>query len=261
MIHFVGAGPGAVDLISVRGARLLGEADVVVYAGSLVNPELLTYCKPACVTHDSARMTLSQIVEVMRDAEERGLACVRLHTGDPALYGAIGEQMAELDRLGIAYDVVPGISSLFGAAAALKAEYTLPGVSQSLIVTRAEGRTAVPQAERLRSLAAHGCTMALFLSAGMLDRVQEELMAGGFAPTTPAALVYKATWPDEVVCRCTVGTLAACAAEQGISRTALVVVGDVLAADGTPSRLYDAGFSHGYRAQTVPTEGGEAQCS
>lgn len=261
MIHFVGAGPGAVDLISVRGARLLAEADVVVYAGSLVNPELLTYCKPTCVAHDSAHMTLAQIVEVMRVAEERGQACVRLHTGDPALFGAIGEQMAELDRLGISYEVVPGVSSLFGAAAALGCEYTLPGVSQSLIVTRAEGRTAVPERERLRSLASHGCTMALFLSAGLLEQVQGELVAGGYDPDTPAALVYKASWPDEAVYRCTVGTLAACAAEHGVCKTALVVVGDVLAGRGEPSRLYDAGFSHGYRTASSANEAGGASCA
>lgn len=247
MIHFVGAGPGATDLITVRGARLLAEADVVVYAGSLVNPELLEMCKPTCTVYDSSRMALEQIVDVLCDAEARGLACVRLHTGDPALYGAHGEQMAELDKRGVAYDVVPGVSSLFGAAAALGVEYTVPEVSQSVIVTRMEGRTPMPEGEMLRDLAAHGCTLALFLSAGLLGKVQEELLLGGVAPSTPAAIVVRATWPDEAVYRCDVGTLAKCAADHGVQRTALVVVGECLNANDTRSQLYSAGFSHGYR--------------
>ena len=256
MIHFVGAGPGAADLITVRGARLLAEADVVVYAGSLVNPELLGLCGDRCVCHDSSSMTLEQVLGVMVAAESSGADCVRLHTGDPSLYGAIREQMAALDEAGIAYDVVPGVSSLFGAAAALRAEYTLPEVSQSLIVTRMAGRTPVPERERLRELATHGCTMALFLSAGLLGQVEEELMAGGYDPQTPAALVYKATWPDERVCRCTVGTLASSAREHDMRRMTLVVVGDVLASDGARSRLYAPGFSHGFRAAAGAQEGG-----
>lgn len=256
MIHFVGAGPGAADLITVRGARLLAEADVVVYAGSLVNPELLALCGPECKTYDSASMTLEEVVGVMEQAESQGLTCVRLHTGDPSLYGAIAEQMEALESLGIAYDVVPGVSSLFGAAAALRAEYTLPGVSQTLIVTRAEGRTPVPERERLRLLASHGCTMALFLSAGLLEGAERDLVDGGYAPDTPAAIVYRATWPDEAVYRCTVGTLAACAREHGVTKTALVVVGDVLEARGERSKLYDPAFSHGYREASQPDEGG-----
>lgn len=248
MIHFVGAGPGAPDLITVRGARLLKEADVIIYAGSLVNPELLEFRKPTCTVFDSASMTLEETVQVMRDAQERGLACVRLHTGDPSLYGAIAEQMTALDAVGIDYDVVPGVSSLFGAAAALKTEYTLPGVSQSLIVTRAAGRTPVPDRERLSFLAAHGCTMALFLSTGLLAKAQTELLAGGYAPQTPAAIVYRATWPDEAVYRCTVATLADCAKTHGITKTALVIVGDALDGHGERSKLYDPEFSHGYRA-------------
>ncbi len=248
MIHFVGAGPGAPDLITVRGARLLKEADVIIYAGSLVNPELLEFRKPTCTVFDSASMTLEETIQVMRDAQERGLECVRLHTGDPSLYGAIAEQMTALDAVGIDYDVVPGVSSLFGAAAALKTEYTLPGVSQSLIVTRAAGRTPVPDRERLSLLAAHGCTMALFLSTGLLAKAQTELLAGGYAPQTPAAIVYRATWPDEAVYRCTVATLADCAKTHGITKTALVIVGDALDGHGERSKLYDPEFSHGYRA-------------
>ena len=253
MIHFVGAGPGAPDLITLRGARLLGEADVVVYAGSLVNPELLDLCQQECEIHDSSRMTLEEVVEVMRASEAAGKECVRLHTGDPSLYGAHREQMDELDRLGIDYDVVPGVSSLMGAAAALRAEYTLPGVSQSVVVTRMEGRTPMPEGERLAGFAAHGCTIALFLSAGLLEQAQEELLSGGYDPEAPAAIVYRATWPEEATYHCTVGTLAACAYEHQVTRQALVVVGECLGALRERSRLYDPSFSHGYREATGQT--------
>ena len=247
MIHFVGAGPGAPDLITVRGERLLATTDVVIYAGSLVSPDLLASCPPYCEIHDSATMTLEETVEVMREADGAGKDCVRLHTGDPALFGAIAEQMAELDRLGIAYEVVPGVSALFGATAALRCELTQPGVSQSLVITRAEGRTPVPEGERLRLLASHGCTMALFLSAGLLRQAQEELLLGGYPSETPAAIVYRATWPDEAIYRCTIGTLARCAEEHDVGRSALVVIGDVLKGQGGRSKLYDPGFAHGYR--------------
>lgn len=250
MIHFVGAGPGAPDLITLRGARLLEEADVVIYAGSLVNPALLDLCSEGCVVYDSSGMTLEEVVEVMRESDQEGKNCVRLHTGDPSLYGAHREQMDELDRLGIDYDVVPGVSSLMGVAAALRAEYTLPGVSQSLVVTRMEGRTPMPLGEDLAGFAAHGCTLALFLSAGLLESAQQELLAGGYAPDTPAAIVYRATWPDEAIYRCTVGTLAACAREHGVTRQALVTVGEFLGRAQERSRLYDPSFSHGYRAAT-----------
>lgn len=257
VIHFVGAGPGATDLITVRGARLLAEADVVVYAGSLVNPELMELCRPTCELHDSSGMTLGQIVDVLCDAEARGLACVRLHTGDPALYGAHGEQMDELARRGVPFDVVPGVSSLFGASAALGVEYTVPEVSQSVVVTRMEGRTPMPEGERLRDLAGHGCTVVLFLSATLLREAQAELLAAGRGADEPAAIVVRATWPDEAVYPCTVGTLADCAARNGVSRTALVVVGECLGAHRTRSRLYDAAFRHGYRT-TGAREGGDS---
>lgn len=247
MVHFVGAGCGAPDLITVRGARLIAEADVVIYAGSLVNPELLRYAKEDCELHDSARMTLEQVLAVIRAAEEVGKTTVRLHTGDPSLYGAVREQFDALDALGIAYNVCPGVSALSGVAAALKAEYTLPEVSQTLIVTRMEGRTPVPEREKLRALAAHGASMALFLSAGLLDRAQEELLAGGYAPDTPAAIVYKASWPEEKVFRCRVDELAAVAARNGIRKTALVVVGEFLGGDYARSRLYAPDFSTEFR--------------
>ncbi|MCI9424195.1 MAG: precorrin-4 C(11)-methyltransferase [Flavonifractor sp.] len=247
MIHFIGAGPGGEDLITVRGARLLGEADVIIYAGSLVNPALLKYKREGCVVHDSAGMTLEEVLSVMRETEAAGGDTVRLHTGDPALYGAIREQMDALDRLGLAYDVTPGVSAFSGAAAALQAEYTLPEVSQSVIITRMAGRTPVPEGEQLRKLAAHGCTMVLFLSIGLLEQVEEELLAGGYAPDTPAAIVYKATWPEERVYRCTVATLAQTAREHHVTKTALITVGGFLGDQYERSKLYDPGFTHGYR--------------
>ena len=248
MIHFVGAGSGAADLITIRGARLLQEADVIIYAGSLVNPALLDYARPDAEVRNSAHMTLEEVIEVMKAAEAMGKTTVRLHTGDPSLYGAHREQMDLLDEAGIAYDVVPGVSSFCGAAAALKAEYTLPNVSQSVIITRMEGRTPVPEGEKLRSMASHGCTMVLFLSTSLLDGAVEELLAGGaYTSETPAAIVYKATWPDERVWRCTVGTLAETAREAGVKNTALIVIGGFLGDAYDRSRLYDPTFTHMFR--------------
>lgn len=244
MIHFVGAGPGAVDLITLRGQKLLSEADLVVYAGSLVNGALLEGCKPSCVQMDSARMTLSEVIDAMCGQDG---CVVRLHTGDPSIYGAIREQMDALVARGIPYDVVPGVSSFCAAAAALNAEYTLPGVSQTVIISRMAGRTPVPDRESIRSLAAHGATMVLFLSAGMLNALVLELIEGGYAEDTPAAVVYKASWPDQIVLRGSVGTIAALAAARGIMSTALVLVGGFLGDDYELSRLYDASFSHGFR--------------
>ena len=248
MIHFVGAGCGAADLITVRGKRLLEEADVIVYAGSLVNPALLDYRKDGCRVYDSAKMTLEEVLNVMLAAEEAGKATVRLHTGDPCLYGAIREQMDELDKRGVAYDYCPGVSAFSGAAAALKMEYTLPEVSQSVVITRMAGRTPVPERESIRSFAAHGATMVLFLSAGLLKQTQAELLAGGYSPDTPAAIVYKASWPDEKRCLCTVGTLDDCARENGISKIALIIVGDAVKQSGyARSKLYDPTFSTEFR--------------
>ena len=248
MIHFVGAGCGAADLITVRGKRLLEEADVIVYAGSLVNPALLDYRKDGCLVYDSAKMTLEEVLNVMLAAEEAGKTTVRLHTGDPCLYGAIREQMDELDKRGVAYDYCPGVSAFSGAAATLKMEYTLPEVSQSVVITRMAGRTPVPERESIRSFAAHGATMVLFLSAGLLKQTQAELLAGGYSPDTPAAIVYKASWPDEKRCLCTVGTLDDCARENGISKIALIIVGDAVKQSGyARSKLYDPTFSTEFR--------------
>lgn len=247
MIHFIGAGPGAADLITVRGARLLREADVIIYAGSLVNPALLENKKEDCAVYDSASMTLEDVIDVMKATEASGGTTVRLHTGDPSLYGAIREQMDRLDELEIAYDVTPGVSSFSGAAAALEAEYTLPEVSQSVIITRMAGRTPVPEREKLSKMASHGCTMVLFLSTGLLEDVERELMEGGYEPDTTAAIVYKATWPEQRVYRCTVSTLARTAKENQVTKTALITVGGFLGGQYERSKLYDPGFTHGYR--------------
>ena len=247
MVNFVGAGCGAADLITVRGKGLLEKADVIIYAGSLVNPELLKYAKADCEIHNSAYMTLDEVISVMEQAEKNGKNTVRLHTGDPSLYGAIREQMDKLDKLGIAYEICPGVSSFCGAAAALKAEYTLPEVSQTVIITRMAGRTPVSDSESIEKLAAHGSTMVIFLSTGLLKELAEQLIKGGYTAETPAAIVYKASWADEKVCRCTVGTLFETAETNGIKKTALITVGNFLGDDYALSKLYDEGFETEFR--------------
>ena len=251
MIHFVGAGCGAPDLITVRGLRLLEQADVIIYAGSLVNPELLQSAKSGCEIHNSANMTLDEVIAVMQRTESGSKMTVRLHTGDPSIFGAIREQIDRLDALGLAYDICPGVSSFCGAAAALRAEYTLPEVSQTVILTRMAGRTPVPECEQIRALAAHHATMVIFLSAGMTAALSAELIAGGYEPETPAAIVYKASWPDEKICRCTVGTLAETAQKNGIRKTALITVGDFLGDDYALSKLYDPAFETEFREAKI----------
>ena len=254
MIHFVGAGPGAPDLITLRGAALLEQADCVIYAGSLVNPALLERTKQGCEIHNSAAMTLEQVLAVMEAMEAAGKDTVRLHTGDPSLFGAIREQMDALDARGIPYDDTPGVSSFSGAAAALNAEYTLPGVSQTLIISRMAGRTPVPEGEDLAALARHGASLVLFLSSGLLEQVQEELLRGGYGPETPAAIVYKATWPEEKVVRCTVATLAQRGREENIRKTALLLIGDFLDPRYQRSKLYDPTFATEFRPAQAPEE-------
>lgn len=251
MVHFVGAGPGAPDLITVRGKALLEEADVVIYAGSLVNPQLLEYTKDICTIHNCARMTLEEVISVMEKAEAAGRTTVRLHTGDPCIYGAIREQMDILDEKGIAYDYCPGVSAFCGAASALNLEYTLPEISQSVVITRMEGRTPVPSKESIQSFAAHNASMVIFLSTGMLEELSRRLIEGGYTADTPAAIVYKATWPDEKKFICTVGTLAQTAKENDITKTALMIVGDtVAAAYYERSKLYDPTFTTEFREAT-----------
>ena len=219
-IHFVGAGSGAADLITLRGKQYLEEADTIIYAGSLVNPQLLDYAKAGCSIYNSAHMTLEEVLEVMRQDVKAEKQVVRLHTGDPCLYGAIREQMDVLDEENIPYDYCPGVSSFCGAASALNLEYTLPNISQSVIITRMAGRTPVPEKESIESFAAHHATMVVFLSTGLLEELSARLIAGGYSADTPAAIVYKATWPDEKKFICTVGTLAQTAKENNITKTA-----------------------------------------
>ena len=231
MVHFIGAGPGAPDLITVRGQKLLGEADIIIYAGSLVNPELLDLKKEGCVVYNS-----------------KGQTVARLHTGDPCLYGAIREQIDALDALGIAHDDCPGVSSFCGAAAALEMEYTLPDISQSVVITRMAGRTPVPERESIASFAAHQATMVVFLSTGLLEELSRELIAGGYTADTPAAIVYKATWPEEKTFVCTVGTLAETAKKNQITKTALMIIGNAVSQGNyRRSDLYNPAFTTEFR--------------
>lgn len=252
MVHFVGAGPGAVDLITVRGMKLIGEADVIIYAGSLVNPELLSYKKDSAQVHNSALMTLDEVIEVMKEAHSADKDIVRLHTGEPSIYGAVREQMDRLDELGISYDSTPGVSACFGAASALNIEYTLPSQSQTLIITRMEGKTPVPTNESIETLASHGASMAIYLSSGMLEELTRRLIAGGYKEDTPAAIVYKATWPDQMCLTGTLKDIPSLGREHGINRLAVVLVGAaVLHKDYDLSRLYADDYTTGYRKAKV----------
>ena len=251
MIHFVGAGSGAPDLITLRGKTFLEQADVIIYAGSLENPQLLDYAKEGCQIYNSAKMTLEEVLDVMFAAEEEKKMTVRLHTGDPCLYGAIREQMDVLDEKGIEYDYTPGVSSFCGAASALNLEYTLPDVSQTVIITRMAGRTPVPEKEEIAKLASHRATMVVFLSTGLLEQLSERLIAGGYTADTPAAIVYKATWEDEKAFVCTVGTLAETAKKNNITKTALMIIGDVVThSHYNRSELYNPAFTTEFREAT-----------
>ncbi len=251
MVHFVGAGPGAEDLITLRGKQLIEQADVIIYAGSLVNPDILNYAAKTCELHDSSRLTLDEVIGIISSAEKEGRTTVRLHTGDPSVYGAIREQMDLLSRAGIRYDVVPGVSSFCGAAAALNMEYTLPGVSQTVIITRMEGRTPVPAGESIEELARHKATMVFFLSAHDTRSLSERLIRAGLSPDTPCALLYHATWEDEQSFICTLKTLHETAAENNIQKTALIIVGEAVLQSGYDrSKLYSPEFTTGYRKGT-----------
>ncbi len=246
-VHIVGAGPGDPELITRKGYRLVQEADVVIYAGSLVNPAILEACKKGCEIHNSASMSLDDVLAVTKASVAEGKTVVRLHTGDPAIYGAIQEQMDALKEMGITYDVTPGVSSFLATAAALQQEYTLPNVTQTVIITRMEGRTPMPEKEKLSMLASHGATMCIFLSVQMIDKVAAELIEGGYDKTTPVAIVVKASWPDQRIIRGTLETIADVVAEEGVIRQAMIVVSRVLDTDYELSKLYDKGFAHMYR--------------
>jgi len=251
-VLFVGAGPGDPELITLKGLRALQQADLVVYAGSLVNPALLDECHKNCEIHDSAPLNLDQVLDILIAGAKSGQRVVRLHTGDPALYGAIQEQMEALDAADVLYRVIPGVTATFAAAASLKQELTLPGVSQTLVLTRLAGRTPVPDAEALRNIARIGGTICLYLSVAMMDKLVAELLAGGiFTQQTPVAVVYRASWPDEKIVEGTLADIAEKVTEASITRQALILVGEVLKArqQGVPekSKLYDPGFAHGYR--------------
>lgn len=247
MIYFVGAGSGAIDLITVRGQKLLEKADVVIYAGSLVNADILKCTKENCKILNSAYMTLTEVIDEMEKADKNGLNTVRLHTGDPSLYGAIKEQIDILKNKNIEFDICPGVSSFSAAAASLGIEYTLPDVSQSLIITRAEGRTSVPKGESLSSFASHNSTMVLFLSSSLAQKVQDELICGGYLPDTPVAVVYKASWPDEKIIRTKLSKLSDDMNRENITKTALIIVGNVLDSTYSLSKLYDENFTTEYR--------------
>ncbi|EGS32695.1 precorrin-4 C(11)-methyltransferase [Veillonella sp. oral taxon 780] len=246
-VHIVGAGPGDPELITRKGYRLVQEADVVIYAGSLVNPAILEACKEGCEIHNSASMSLDDVLAVTKASVAEGKTVVRLHTGDPAIYGAIQEQMDALKEMEITYDVTPGVSSFLATAAALQQEYTLPNVTQTVIITRMEGRTPMPEKEKLSMLASHGATMCIFLSVQMIDKVAAELIEGGYDKTTPVAIVVKASWPDQRIIRGTLETIADVVAEEGVIRQAMIVVSRVLDTDYELSKLYDKGFAHMYR--------------
>lgn len=248
MIYFIGAGPGAVDLITVRGAEILGSADRIIYAGSLVNKKIIeAYAKEDCEVFDSSGMTLEEIVDLMIDGEK---LTVRLHSGDPSIFGAVREQMRLLRERGVQFEVVPGVSSLFAASSALKTEYMIPEQTQTLIITRAPGRTPVPKRESLVNLASHGSSIAVFLSSAMTEKVCAELIEGGYEPETPAALVYKASWPDERIIRGTLSTLPELSRD--ITKTALILAGEFLNDEAAQkSKLYDKNFSHEFRNSSL----------
>ncbi len=247
LVYFVGAGPGDPELITLKGYRILQQADVVIYAGSLINTVLLDYCKPGAACHDSAELNLGQIIDLMASGVAAGKLVVRLQTGDLSLYGSIREQGEELAKLGIGFSSIPGVSSFLGAASVLGAEYTVPEVAQSLVITRVSGRTPVPDRESLEAFAAHRTSMAIFLSVQEIGEVVERLCAGGYPVDTPVAVVYKATWPDCQVVRGTLTTIAGQVTDAGIRKTALILVGAFLGDEYHYSKLYDAGFSHEYR--------------
>jgi len=247
MVYFIGAGPGDPELITIKALKLLQNADVIIYAGSLVNKEILKYAPDSCAIYNSAEMDLEQIVDIMSKAYVQGKIVIRLHTGDPSIFGAIREQMDELERRNVEYEVVPGVSSFCAAAAVLKKEYTLPEVSQTVILARMQGRTLVPGEQAIEKLASHKATMIIFLSIHMIDELVEKLKTG-YSDDTPAAVVYKASWPDQKVLTGTLATISSLVKKNHITKTALLLIGDFLGDEYQLSKLYDKNFSHEYRS-------------
>ncbi|MCL0070221.1 precorrin-4 C(11)-methyltransferase [Dehalococcoidia bacterium] len=249
-VYFIGAGPGDPELLTIKGKRIIGQADVIIYADSLIDSRVCSFARSDAKIHKSASLTLDETTDIILSAVKQGKTVARLQSGDPSIYGAIQEQMDLLGKHGIEYEIIPGVSSLFAAGAALKNELTIPGISQTVIITRMEGRTPVPDGERLKSLAAHQATLAIFLSLGMIEKVVQELLEGGYPRKTPAAVVYRASWEDEIVIRATLEDLTERVKAQGIKRQALILVGNSLdpaKEEGCRSRLYSENFSHGYR--------------
>lgn len=248
MIKFVGAGPGDVDLITIKGRQALEEADIIIYAGSLVSKAHLDFCKEEAEIYNSASMTLEEVIDVMEKGEKEGKEIVRLHTGDPTIYGAIREQIDELDRLDIEYEVIPGVSSFTAACASIRREFTLPDVSQTVILTRIEGRTPVPEGEDIEDLAKHRASMAIFLSVQEIDRVIEKLAKGYGSYDIPVAVVYKASWEDEEIIIGTLQDIGKKVKEKNINKMAQILVGNFIQGDYERSKLYDPNFTHKFRS-------------
>ena len=246
-VIFIGAGPGDPELLTMKGYKAIKEADVIIYAGSLVNKEVLNHRKENCQVYNSASLNLTEIINIIKEAINENKLVARVHTGDPSIYGAIGEQIRELKENNIPYDIIPGVSSLFGTASVLETELTLPEISQTVIITRPEGRTPKPNSESISSLAKHHATMCIFLGVGMIDKVVEELLKG-YDKSTPVAVVEKATWEDQKIIRGTLKDIASKVKKANIKKTAMIVVGDVLnPGDFKASKLYDPNFKHEYR--------------
>lgn len=246
MVYFVGVGPGDPEFLTIKALKIIQNSDVIIYAGSLINPEILCYSKNEALKFDSSSLSLEEIIRLIEENYENK-TIARLHSGDPSLYGAIYEQMTELDKRNIPYEVIPGVSSLFGAVSRLKREFTPPQLSQTLIITRLEGRTSVPQKEQLAALASHKASMAIFLSVHMIDKVVEELMEGGYDSDTPICVVYKATWKDEKIIKGKLNNIVKLVKDYDIKNTAIIFVGDFLEPHGDYSKLYNRSFSHSFR--------------
>lgn len=244
---FIGAGPGDVELLTLKGYKVIQKAEVIIYAGSLVNPKILEYNENNAEIYNSASMDLNETTEAIKKGVSEGKLVARVHTGDPSIYGAIAEQIRELKKLDIDYEIIPGVSSVFGAAAALESELTLPEISQTVIITRPEGRTPKPKGESLSSLSKHHGTMCIFLGVGMIEEVVDELLVG-YEKTTPVAVVKKATWPDQEIVRGTLENITEKVKEAGFRKTSMIIVGDAIGtSDFNPSKLYDKDFKHEYR--------------